>query len=257
MNVIIKISIITLTCLQLTNLHLVNKLYFTNISSKYSIHLDLFSRKTMNILYRIILYEVYGWNLVWQAWLRHHSGCYAFYLLEIQSGHLIPWENDRGGGAFDEKWAGRGADGKKSEFWAGVPEKKKGGGAVVWRKNCAGLGVWTPGVGGPDPPVLPHHAVARTVLIKSRNLPWHDLLVCNKLCVIMILYKSLIPFRSLWLHKRAVDPIPVVRFTSCWWGHNDLNLGIKSFNQFHASIVYCFILHFHQSAGLPDVFLLP
>ena len=49
---------------------------------------------------------------------------------------------------------------KKSEFWAGVPEKKnkeKKGAGVGRKKLGWGRGVEYLGVGDPDPPVLLHH----------------------------------------------------------------------------------------------------
>ena len=61
-----------------------------------------------------------------------------------------------GGGGHEEKWAGVrwvGPGGaKKSEFWAGVPEKK---GRGLGGKKWMGAGGWIAGVGGPAPlPIL-------------------------------------------------------------------------------------------------------
>ena len=50
-----------------------------------------------------------------------------------------------------------GAVAKKSEFWAGVPEKKGKIGAGVWRKKMGGVRGWTPGGRGSRPPCPPPH----------------------------------------------------------------------------------------------------
>ena len=61
---------------------------------------------------------------------------------------------------------------------------------------------------------------------------------------------KLIPrFRSLWCHQRpgklttplGIRPRVVVSFPGRWWHHNDLNLGINSYNSSLIVIWYCIL----------------
>ena len=68
----------------------------------------------------------------------------------------------------------------------------------------------------------------------------------NILWGIMIESKLIPRFRSLWCHQRpgklttalGLRPRAVVSFPGRWWHHNDLNLGINSYNHPHWRIFF-------------------